>query len=160
MAVDLFDVLKKIDSKDRLYYDNLIDQDKKGFPIFILNRWLSCCSSANQVFIVNEILNPYIFSLSKHPGLLYKLMTCVTNGKRTQYKFIKKTSSSNNTNSLNLIKQYFKYNYIQAKLVLNTLKSHDILLLGEEMGYSEVELNKVRSELGLPEIKVSKSNRT
>lgn len=152
--LDVFQTLNAIDKKDTDYYNNLTPELKKGFAPVVVNRWLSGTYSKQQVFLLNEIVNPYVFSLYKHPDLLYHLMTICTTGKPQRYSWNKtKPSNTNNPICVKIIEEYFKYNTEDATNAVQLLHPHDIILMAEELGWQSTEINKARKELGLQTVR-------
>jgi len=78
--LDLKLMLKAVDRRDKNWYNNLSEDDKKLFAPFIAMRYVSNVKG-DQFFqehyleMCNEFVNKHHWSLSKnHKGLLWKLM--------------------------------------------------------------------------------------
>lgn len=92
-ALDIFRTLEAIDRKDKSYYANLTEDEKKGFAPPVVMRWLSGVSdksglSEYYTVMTNEIVNIGFWELSKHPELQYLLMTLVGCGKKQGHQWI------------------------------------------------------------------------
>lgn len=148
--LDIFNVLEKLDVKDTKFYNTLTDKEKKGFAPIVVTRWLSGTSNKQQVIFINEIVNPYIFSLHKHPELLWYLLNDCTTGKKQRYLWNKTITKESGTSAcIACIKEYFHYNLRNAEMVWRTIDHMLVLEMAEELGYQVTEMNRVRKELGL-----------
>lgn len=151
--ISIFDALEQINRRNYSWFLSLTDKQQKGLAPIVLARWLSG-SSSTQVLIVDEVLNPYVFSLYKHPYLLWLLMCTCSVTKYQRYNWIKKTATStNHPKSIGCIQQYFGYSITKAKQVFNTINKDDILLMADDMGYDQHQLNEISYELGGPVVK-------
>jgi hypothetical protein len=73
------------DRKDRDFYDNLTDEERKKFSTFLMIRYGSSVIGSRdlQEFYViscNERLNKHFFALHKHPKLQWLMATTVSPG--------------------------------------------------------------------------------
>lgn len=147
--VDIFKLLTALSKKNQKFYEELTEEEKRTVAPLVVMRWLSGTQSARQVYFLNELVNPFVFSLYKHPELLMKLMTICTSGKFVKYKWnkplSKKTTSSPITTKC--IREYFGYNTIDALGVLPLLTNDDVLQYAEQLGYQPDEIKKIKAEL-------------
>jgi len=78
--LDLKVMLSAVDRRDKEWYNNLSDDDKKLFAPFIAMRYVSSVKGdsffqEHYLEMTNEFVNKHHWSLSKnHKGLLWKLM--------------------------------------------------------------------------------------
>lgn len=148
-ALNIFDALNKISVKQRGYYESLSEEQQKEFLPIVLMRWLSCTHDARQVYFINEIVNPFVFSLHKHKQLLAQLMTVSTSGSSQRYNWmkakLKKTSGT--PNIVNLVKEYYGYSTRRAVEVLPLLRDSDILGYAEDLGRQPDDISKIKKEL-------------
>ena len=147
--LDLFEVLRNISTKNRDYYSSLKEEQRKEFSPYLTQRWLSGTPSARQVFFLNEVVNPYVFSLQKYPELLIYLMMICTSGKYQKYKwmpFSKKKTSSTPT-LVRLIKDYFGYSSAEAMDALPLLEDNVLLEYAAELGYQKDDVKNIKKEL-------------
>jgi hypothetical protein len=148
--LDIFQVLEKIDLKQRDYFSGLTEKEAKSFAPIVVTRWLSGTYNKSQVIIINEIVNPYIFSLHHHKLLLWYLMTIGTSGKKQRYSWNKtKSNKALDTACILCIKDYFNYSSKDAEQVYKTIDKKHIIDMAEELGYQDGELNRIKKELGL-----------
>ena len=71
------------DRKDRDFYDNLTDEERKKFSNYLMIRWGSSVQGSRdlQEFYViscNERLNKHFFSINRHPKLQWLCATTVS----------------------------------------------------------------------------------
>lgn len=155
--LDIFAVLAALDKKDVDFYSNLSAEEQKSIQPFVLMRWLSGTYNKQQVFLLNEVVNPYMFSLNNHKDLMWKLMTICTSGKPQRYFWNKpEIKGSSTPTAVKVIQQYFGYNSKDADQALKMLQPDDIILMAEEMGWQDEEVNKIRKEFDMPLTKVTK----
>lgn len=147
--LDLFNFLNNISQKNQKFYDTLSDEEIKELSPLILMRWLSGTNDPYQIYMLNELLNPFVFSLGKHKELLVDLMTLSTSGRSQRYKF-KKVKSNKNTklpNTVKVIKEYFNYSTLDAIEVMPLIKSEELLSLAEQLGRQKPEIARIKKEL-------------
>lgn len=158
--LDIFRVLKAADIKNTNFYSDLEEEEKKQLQPFLIMRWLTGTFSKQQVFMINEVLNPYVFSLYQHKELLWKLSTICTSGKNQRYVWNKiETKTIEYPVSVQIIQEFTGYNSKDAVQVLKLFEPIDIIEMAEELGWQEEEINKSRKELGLQTVRVSKGKK-
>ena len=158
--LDIFQVLSQIDKKNIGFYSLLTPAEQKAFVPVVITRWLTGTYIKLQVVLVNELINPYLFSLYKHPELLYKLMTICVDGKSQRYAWNKVLSRTiSKPLATKTIQQYFNYSSREAEKSLNILAPDDVVAMAEELGWQNEDINKIRKEFGITAIKQSKSNK-
>ena len=147
--LDIFKLLSHISKKDMNFYNELDEQEQKGFVPTVTLMWLAGTNEARQVFFLNELVNPFVFTLYKHPKLLYNLMTCCTSGTNQRYRWIKSTSKkdTNKPESIAVIKETFKYSTLQALEALPLLSNDDILEYAADLGTQKDVIAKIKREL-------------
>jgi hypothetical protein len=98
--------MAQFDKKNRAFYDELTDEEKKKFSNFLMIRYGSSVSGETDLqhfYLVstNERLNKQFFSLHKHPKLQWLCATAVSPGLGTfRHNWIapkKKEAGANST---------------------------------------------------------------
>ena len=147
--LDIFNVLNQISTKKRNYYEGLSEEEQKAFMPLVVMRWLSGTRNARQVFYLNELVNPSVFSLHKHKKFLYYLMTICTTGHGQRYFWNKTLSKRSSTTPVTTqtICQFFGYNTREAADALPLLSDEDILSYAEDLGKQPDEIRKIKKEL-------------
>jgi len=92
--LDMFKrVLPALDTRNKKLYENLSEEEMKGFSPWLVQRYLSSAESANNAVIehylimTNEIVNVN-FSEVKDPEMTWKLMSMVGIGKSLKHPYI------------------------------------------------------------------------
>lgn len=92
--LDMFKrVLPSIDTRSKTFYDNLTEEEKKGFSPWLVQRYLSSAESANSgiiehyLIMTNDIVNVN-FSDIKDPEMTWLLMSIVGIGKSIKHPYI------------------------------------------------------------------------
>ena len=92
--LDMFKrVLPALDTRNKTLYENLTEEEMKGFSPWLVQRYLSSAESANNAIIehylimTNEIVNVN-FSEVKDPEMTWKLMSMVGIGKSLKHPYI------------------------------------------------------------------------
>jgi hypothetical protein len=147
--LDIFTALAASDRKQGQFYAMLSDEEKKGFVPTVHMRWLSGTGNSTQVTMVNEYLNPYVFSLYRHPEMLWKLTTVCTTGRQQRYQWVKAPSktTTGKTNVIKLIMEYFKYSATHATEALPLLGKDALLAIADELGWQPDDITKLKREL-------------
>lgn len=145
--LDIFQVLGKIDVQDAHYYTKLDSQQQKAFQPYVVQRWLSGTKSPGQIVFLNELVNPYVFSLYGHKQLLYQLMTICTDGSRKKYNWVKPQKSAKNPLTIDVVCTFFNYGLREAKDVIPSLSKQQIIDYAEQLGYEKEQITKLKKEL-------------
>lgn len=146
--LDLFALLNNISKKDVEAFDRLTEQELREFQPYVIMRWLTGTESARQVFYLNTLANPFVWTLPKHKKLLYYLLTTCTSGKPQRYQWIKAQakSSPRRPTSVNVVKQYCGYSSAHAVDALNVLTVNDIIEYATDLGYQKEDIAKIKKE--------------
>lgn len=147
-SLDIFTLLEQINNKDYFFYEELTDEERKGFVPLLTMRWLSGTDEPAQIVLLNEVVNPYVFSLHNHRNLLYKLLTiCAV--KPQKYKWIK--NQSKNSNKLKhvvaLLCKHYNYSSRRVLEIINFLSNEQILQIAEQHGLQQNEIQEIKKEL-------------
>lgn len=147
--LDIFRVLGAADSKSADFYDELSDEEKKAYVPLVTARWMSGTNDERQIMMINEFLNPYLFSLYKHPHLLWKLTVACNSGRKQRYVWNKLPSGKEvgKSNTIKLIQSYYNYNTQHAVEALEVLSKDDVLAIAADMGLQPDDIAKIKREL-------------
>jgi hypothetical protein len=147
--LDLFKTLDSISKKKRAYYAELTEEEQKEFAPLVFMRWLSGTKDQGQIVFLNEFVNPYVFDLSKHKELLYKLMTVCTDGTFKRYTWIKAKGKSipSMPVSVDVIKAFYpNHSNRDAINALKIFNETDILEMAEQLGFEKDNITKIKAE--------------
>lgn len=146
--VDIFNLLDKLSVGDLEVWNSYSAEEQKTISPLIIMRWLSGTSSARQIVYLNVLVNHLVFTLSKHPDLIFKVMAVCTDKRRTRYQWLsQKKSEGQKKRTLEVIQQYYGYSQREAKMVLPLLEKDDIINKAESLGWEKDELSKLKKEL-------------
>lgn len=75
--------MTQFDRKNREFYDELTDEEKKKFSPYLMIRYGSCVSGSRDLqefylIATNERLNKHFFAVNKHPKLQWLMATTVS----------------------------------------------------------------------------------
>lgn len=147
-TLDLFKLLSKISQKDWEYVLSLTDEELKEAAPFVISRWLSGTSSAQQIYLLNYTVNPYVFELQKHKLLIFQLMTIATSGKSQRYTWMKLPGKQfSKPLACKVLCEYYGYSHQQAQEALPILSVEHILEYAQELGWQTDDLKKLNKEL-------------
>ena len=154
--LNMFDALRAMDKKDREFYDNLNEQEKKGFAPFVMVRWASAVNhsmaemdewwlkATNQRFNVNLLnLNS---ATAKHPKLQWLMATTTSPGMgamRHQWIGYKKKDKVNNKIRNFLMEQYPTLSDEEIALLTTTLTNKEIKQYAKDLGYDDKSIKAI-----------------
>lgn len=147
--LDIFKVLDATNAKNRPFYEKLSPEERKGFVPSVTARWMTGTNDAAQVVCVNEFVNPYTFSLYKHPQLLWQLMTAANSGSRKRYAWNKLPgkNSTGKSNTIKVIMEYFDYSPARASEAVDMLTREQVMDMAADLGWQPDEVAKIKKEM-------------
>lgn len=93
--LDMFNrVLPSADTRNKNFYDNLTDEEKKGFSPWLIQRYLSSAEShtaemiEHYLIMTNELVNVNHSVLKNYPDLMWKMMSIVGVGAKMKHPYI------------------------------------------------------------------------
>lgn len=150
MTVDKLNIsyeMARFDLKDRAFFDDLTDEEKKKFSPFLMIRWGSSVDGnpdlqAYYLVSCNERLNKNFFDVSttQHKKLQWLLATTVSPGMGKQYhKWIaaKKKETNNNKAEKFLAELYPAMKPDEIKLLARINDKDDLKRLAREHGWDD-----------------------
>ena len=80
--------MAQFDLKNRSFYDELTDEERKKFSNYLMIRWGSSVQGSRElqefyVIATNERLNKHFFAVNRHPKLQWLMATAVSPGMGT-----------------------------------------------------------------------------
>ena len=81
--LNIVNEMRQLDRKNRRFYQELTDEERKKFSPYLMIRWASAVEGSRElqefyVMATNERLNKHFFTLSKHPELQWLCCTTVS----------------------------------------------------------------------------------
>ena len=144
--------MRALDSKDRRFYADLTDEERKKFSNFLMIRWSSSVQGsadlqAYYLLSCNENLNKHFFDLSRHPELQWLSATTVSPGMGTfRHDWIKqKKRDSNNSKAVKFLRQiYPAYKQDDLELLAQINSTAELKQLAREHGWDD---KRIKAEL-------------
>ena len=144
--------MRVFDKKDRTFYRELTDEERKKFSTFLMIRWGSSVQGSSELqqyylLACNENLNKHFFELSRHPELQWLLATTVSPGMgsfRHDWIKSKKREGSNNKSVKFLRQIYTTYSEDELELLAQINSTADLKQLAKEHGWDD---KRIKSEL-------------
>lgn len=136
--------MAQFDRKNREFYDELTDEERKKFSNYLMIRWGSAVQGSPELqefYLIscNERLNKHFFAINRHPKLQWLCATAVSPGMgvhRHQWIAPKKKEGSTSTSRKLLAELYpnLKQDELDVMSVITTKKELDAYLreLGRE----------------------------
>lgn len=143
--------MRAFDSKDRRFYADLTDEERKKFSNYLMIRWGSSVQGsadlqAYYLMSCNENLNKNFFDISQHPELQWLSATTVSPGMGNfRHDWIKqKKGESKNSKIVKFLRQvYPTYSDEELELLASVNTVEDIKLLAKEHGWDD---KRIKSE--------------
>ena len=144
--------MRAFDSKDRMFYRELTDEERKKFSNFLMIRWGSSVQGSTELqqyylMSCNENLNKHFFDLAKYPELQWLSATTVSPGMgnfRHDWIKQKKREGSNNKAVKFLRQIYPEYKEDELELLAQINDTADLKKLAKEHGWDD---KRIKSEL-------------
>ena len=125
--------MRQFDLKNRDFYDELTDEDRKKFSNYLMIRWGSSVQADRElqeyyVQSTNHYLNKHFFAVNRHPKLQWLMATAVSPGMGAhRHQWIapkKKDGNGSGEVKKKLMELYptMKISDIEAMAALNTKK--------------------------------------
>jgi len=124
--------MAQFDRKNRKFYDELSDEERKKFSNYLMIRWGSAVQGSRDLqeyYIIscNERLNKHFFSINRHPKLQWLCATSVSPGLGQQkHSWIapkkKESGESSHKKQLTELFPNMKLDEIQVMFTITTQK--------------------------------------
>jgi len=144
--------MRQFDSKNRMFYRELTDEERKKFSNYLMIRWGSSVQGSaelQQYYLLacNENLNRHFFDLARHPELQWLLATTVSPGMGTfRHDWIKqKKREGGSSKAVKFLRQiYTTYSEDELELLAKINTTEDLKQLAREHGWDD---RRIKSEL-------------
>lgn len=150
--LDIANEMRAFDSKDRNFYKDLTDEERKKFSVYLMIRWGSSVQGSTELqqyylLSCNENLNKHFFDLSRYPDLQWLSATTVSPGMGTfRHDWIKqKKRESSENKTIKFLKNFYPdYKEDELELLAKVNSKEDLKQLAREHGWDD---KRIRSEL-------------
>lgn len=145
---DLFKYLPEFEKGNLDIWDNLSDDERKGFSPLIVMQWLSATSDSIRLQKLTKIVNNVVFNptISKHKQLLAMLLAITSKGRSAKRKFISMPKSKGRNKSIDVLTQYFGYSTREASMYLDKANIEWLVELAEDLGWEKDDINLLEKE--------------
>lgn len=151
--LDIMTVLEAADRGEKGFYTNLTEEEQKAFAPRVLIRWLSTVSdksphAAYSILATNDLINLGMWSISKHPELIWLLMTVAGTGRKQYHQWIPQSKAASSTPRLDsLIQQIWPHTNSTEQSLLKRLKTaEEWMELARGAALDDKQLKELRDE--------------
>lgn len=151
--LDIMTVLEAADRGEKAFYNNLTEEEQKAFAPRVLIRWLSTVSdksphAAYSILATNDLINLGMWSISKHPELIWLLMTVAGTGRKQYHQWIPQSKAASSTPRLDsLIQQIWPHTNSTEQSLLKRLKTaEEWMELARGAALDDKQLKELRDE--------------
>jgi hypothetical protein len=142
--------MAQLDLRNRQFYDELTDEERKKFSTYLMLRWGSAVTGVTELQqyylqAMNERVNKHFFDLSKHPKLQWLLLTTVSPnmGKHRHEWMAFSSKTVKNKRVQKILELYPHIKADEAELLSNTINDEQYKKMLVELGYSDKEIKDV-----------------
>lgn len=143
--------MRAFDSKDRMFYDELSDEERKKFSNYLMIRWGSSVQGSTELqqyylMSCNENLNKNFFDISQHPKLQWLSATTVSPGLGNfRHDWIKAKKRESNNKTVKFLKNFYpNYKDDELELLAAINTQEDLKALARKHGWDD---KRIKSEL-------------
>lgn len=142
--------MAQLDLKNRKFYDELNDEERKKFSTFLMLRYSSCVSSGPvelQKYYIqscNEQMNKHFWDLNRHPKLQWLMATCVSPGMGKQrHEWIAFKGKGGKNKRANLLAKFYpETKMADLELLSDTMSDDEIKSLLRAHGYTDKQVKE------------------
>ena len=146
--LDINNEMLQFDNKNREFYDELSEEEKKKFSNYLMIRWGSAVSGEQlmqeyYLLSCNENLNKNFFEISDHPKLQWLCATTVSPDMGKQrHEWIKvKRKESSNSKTVKFLKElYPTYSDEELELLIKINSISDLKKIAKEHGHDDKQI--------------------
>jgi hypothetical protein len=141
--------MAQLDTKNRAFYDELTDEERKKFSTYLMLRWGSAVGGEpmlQQYYLqaMNERVNKRFFDLGKHPKLQWLLLTTVSPnmGKHRHEWMAFSARKSKNKRADIIAKLYPEYKLDDCELMAASIPDAEFKAMLVELGWNDKEIKE------------------
>jgi len=147
--LDIINEMAQLDLRNRGFYDELNDEERKKFSTYLMLRWGSVVNGIpelQQYYLqaMNERVNKRFFDINKHPKLQWLLLTTVSPnmGKHRHEWMAYSSKTTKNKRAQKLLELYPHIKTDEAELLSATINDEQYKAMLVELGYSDKEIKE------------------
>ena len=142
--------MAQLDTKNRKFYDELNEEERKKFSTYLMLRYAASVEGGPDIQewylrVTNERINANFFDLGKHPKLQWLLCTTVSPdmGRQRHYWQASKKKEGSNSKALKfLTKLYPHLRTDELELLAELNDAKELKTVAKTMGMSDSEIKK------------------
>ena len=141
--------MAQLDLRNRQFYDELNDEERKKFSTYLMLRWGSVVNGIpelQQYYLqaMNERVNKRFFDLGKHPKLQWLLLTTVSPnmGKHRHEWMAFSARKSKNKRADVIAKLYPEYKLDDCELMAASIPDPEFKAMLVELGWNDKEIKE------------------
>ena len=143
--------MQAFDRKDRSYYDNFTDEDRKKFSTYLMLKYGANVSGSKDLqayylMATNERVNKHFFDINRHPKLQWLACTSVSPGMGNQFHYWLKSKKKEGDNKSQkfLAKLYPAMKSDEIDLLAKINDKRDIADMARNLGFND---KSIKAEL-------------
>lgn len=147
--LDIINEMAQLDLRNRGFYDELNDEERKKFSTYLMLRWGSVVNGIpelQQYYLqaMNERVNKRFFDINKHPKLQWLLLTTVSPsmGKHRHEWMAYSGKTAKNKRAQKMLELYPHIKTDEAELLAATITDEHYKAMLVELGYSDKEIKE------------------
>lgn len=147
--LDIFNVLERLDTRQKNYYSKLTDEEKSSLSMWLLTRWMSSSKGMpeHHMLMVNDLVNDDASSLSKHPELQWKLLCVCGTGRKQYHQWVAPPKKAKKDKRIEVLSEMNQNLNSDELAILSGLTSDDDLKdMMYDRGYQEQDIKEVFSK--------------
>ena len=142
--------MTQFDRKNRKFYDDLTDEERKKFSTYLMLRYGASVEGTADLQewylrVTNERMNINFFDLGKHPKLQWLLATTVSPGMGTQRHYWQgaKKKEGSNSKAVKFVTQLYPHmKQDEAELLADINTTKELKELAKQMGWADSDIKK------------------
>lgn len=147
-TLPLKDVMGSIDRKNKNYYHNLTQEQKKAFVPWMMMRYCSSVQGKNAsyyIFMTNELVNYQFMEVNKHPELQWLLLSACGSGKVEFHPYIKPPNGKKKKDKVSefLISLFPHLKSDEIAMLKNINSTDELKQLARENGYDDKSIKDI-----------------
>ena len=145
--LDIINEMAQLDLRNRDFYDELNDEERKKFSTYLMLRWGSVVNGIpelQQYYLqaMNERVNKRFFELNKHPKLQWLMLTTISpNMGKHRHEWIAYSGKTvKNKRAAKMLELYPHIKTDEAELLAQQIGDSEYKAMLIERGYSDKEI--------------------
>lgn len=145
-SLDIFDLLGRLDSSKGIV---LTEEQWKEFAPYVVQRWKSGTGDPLQVVLLNEVVNPYVFSLPTHKPMLLSLLQSTTTGPK-RYGWLGLKGAEKFPNKRKVLQEYYGYSNREISSLTVWPSDDEVMEMAQSLGWQKDDVAALKKELNGP----------